>query len=249
MTYGLGILSPHGLVLASNSRSSAGVDQIAKVCKLARFEVPQSRLIAILSAGNLATTQAVVTRLRQAAAAGEAGHDLHLAPDMFEVAQMLGAALRRVVDRDAQYVAPYSDVGASFLVGGQIVGRAAAPLPGLPRRQLHRGPAGAAASSRSARPSTGKPNLDRALAWTSTLDRATRLALLSFDATLRSNLSVGLPIDILRYRAGSFSGADFATLSDDSPSSRRLRDGYGEGLIALVDALPSPPERWSRGRG
>ena len=87
MTYCLGILLPAGLVLASDSRSNAGVDQVALVKKLAVFEVPGQRVIAVLSAGNLATTQAVVTALREAAGSGRFGQDVHAAQTMFEVAQ------------------------------------------------------------------------------------------------------------------------------------------------------------------
>ena len=122
MTYCLGILLPTGLVLASDSRSNAGVDQIAKVRKLELITTPGERVIAILSAGNLATTQSVVTELRQAAGLGEPGHDLFLARTMFDVAEMVGDKLREVFARDEKYVEPYGDAAASFLVGGEIAG-------------------------------------------------------------------------------------------------------------------------------
>ena len=91
----------------------------------------------------------------------------------------------------------------------------------------------------------GKPILDRALrSRQSPLDEAAKLALLSFDATIRSNLSVGLPIDILRYRADSFSTADLATLDEGNAYWRELRDGYSDGLSALIERLAPPPPRW-----
>ena len=92
----------------------------------------------------------------------------------------------------------------------------------------------------------GKPILDRALSFDSSLEHAAKLALLSFDATVRSNLSVGLPIDMLRYEAGSFSAANFATIEADNAYWRRLRDGYAEGLSSLVDNLPAPPPVWGQ---
>ena len=97
MTYCLGILLPDGLVLASDSRSNAGVDQVALVKKLAVFEVPGRHVVAVLSAGNLATTQAVVTALRESAGSGAPGQDIHAARSMFDVAQMIGSKLREVM--------------------------------------------------------------------------------------------------------------------------------------------------------
>src|SRR5471032_1836503 len=111
-----------GLVLASDSRSNAGVDQVQRVSKLALVTVPGERVIAILSAGNLATTQAVVTELKQAAGLGEVGRDMRAAHTMFDVAEMVGVNLREVGERDARYVEPYGDPSASFLVAGEIAG-------------------------------------------------------------------------------------------------------------------------------
>ena len=113
---------PAGLVLASDSRSNAGVDQVARVRKLARITVPNNRVIAILSGGNLATTQSVVTNLREQAGSGTIGQDLYAARTMFDVANIVGAKLRDVVARDLSFVQPYGDPNGSFLVGGQIAG-------------------------------------------------------------------------------------------------------------------------------
>ena len=246
MTYCLAILLPAGLVLASDSRSSAGVDQIARVCKLTTITVPGERMIVIQSAGNLATTQSVVTQLREAAGSGDTAQDVHTARTLFEVAQIVGAKLREVIDGDGKYVAPFSDPSASFLVGGQIAGE--------PPRLFEIYSAGnfIEASGRSCflqigETKYGKPILDRALSSASPLDQAAKLALLSFDATVRSNLSVGLPIDILLYEADSFSAANLATLDDDNPYWNALRQGYSHGLSALVDALPPPPASWDGG--
>jgi putative proteasome-type protease len=215
MTYCLGILLPTGLVLASDSRSNAGVDQVQQVCKLAVLAEPGKHVIAILSQGNLATTQSVVTRLRQAAGSGDVGHDLNLAKTMFDVAEIVGGALREVSDRDAKYVAPYGSADASFLVGGQIAGE--------PPRLFQIYSAGnfIEATRRSnflqiGETKYGKPILDRALTCDSSLEHATKLALLSFDATVRSNLSVGLPIDLFRYQTDSLSAADLTTVDADN---------------------------------
>ena len=241
MTYCLGILLPGGLVLASDSRSNAGVDQVALVKKLALFEVPGQRVIAVLSAGNLATTQAVVTGLREAAGSGSFGHDIHTARTLFDVAAMVGNRLREVIARDGNFVQPYGDPGGSFLVGGQLAGEST--------RLFQIYPAGnfVEASDRSrflqlGETKYGKPILDRALTGSTTLDEAAKLSLLSFDATMRSNLSVDAPIDLLRYAANSFNARNFATLEKDDAYWMQLRSQYADGLASLVARIPPPPQ-------
>ena len=241
MTYCLGILLPAGLVLASDSRSNAGVDQVALVKKLALFEVSGQRVIAVLSAGNLATTQAVVTSLRETAGNGHFGQDIHTARSMFDVAQMVGTRLREVIARDGSYVQPFGDPNGSFLVGGQLAGE--------PPRLFNVYAAGnfVEASDRSrflqlGETKYGKPILDRALGNHSTLDEAAKLSLLSFDATMRSNLSVDAPIDLLRYATDSFSARNFATLQKDDAYWMKLRTMYADGLSSLVAQIPPPPQ-------
>ena len=240
MTYCLGILLPSGLVLASDARSNAGVDQIARVNKLDLMAVPGERVIAIQSAGNLATTQAVVTELFEAAGKGDPETDLHRCKTMFEVAHKVGQALRRVTDADARYVQKFGDPNASFLVGGQILGET--------HRLFEIYSAGnfVEASARSpflqiGETKYGKPILDRALTPDTSLNEAAKLALLSFDATIRSNLSVGLPIDLLRYPKDSFSAANRVTIEEHNLYWRELRSSYSTGLAALVASLTPPP--------
>jgi putative proteasome-type protease len=227
-------------VLASDSRSNAGVDQVQKVSKLALITEPGRHVIAILSAGNLATTQAVVTELKQTAGLGAPGHDLYLARTLFDVAEMVGDKLREVFARDEKYVEPYGDAAASFLVGGEIAG------DGPRLFEVYSAGNFVEASPRSCflqigETKYGKPILDRGLAFDTSLEHAAKLALLSFDATMRSNLSVGLPIDLLRYEAGSFSTRNLITLEEHDAYWRTLRDDYAAGLASLVDSLPAPP--------
>ena len=240
MTYCLGILNRAGLVLASDSRSNAGVDQITRVCKLAVMVGTPERVIFVQSAGNLATTQEVETQLRQAAGSGEAARDILAAHTMFEVAAAVGARLREVTDADRKFVEPYGDVTATFLVSGQIRGE--------PPRLFQVYPAGnyVEAGERSmflqiGETKYGKPILDRALTLNSSLDESAKLALLSFDATIRSNLSVGQPIDLVRYCADSFAPVAIDTFDDDTPYWLELSAAYSLGLAALVNSLPSPP--------
>ena len=240
MTYCLGILLPTGLVLASDSRSNAGVDQVALARKMALISVPGDRVVALLSAGNLATTQSVVTQVRQSAGSGEAGWDIQACKTLFDVAAIVGAKLREVIDKDTRYVQPYGDPTGSFLVGGQIAGEA-------PRLfQIYSAGNFIEASSRSrflqiGETKYGKPILDRVLSHETSLDEAAKLAMLSFDATIRSNLSVGPPIDLLRYPADSFSIDNLITVDDDNAYWADLKRGYAAGLSGLVDSLPPPP--------
>ncbi|MBA3836358.1 MAG: peptidase [Zymomonas sp.] len=240
MTYCLGILLPTGLVFASDSRSNAGVDQIATVRKMQVMARSAGRFVTVLSAGNLATTQWVTTTLREAAGSGDAVRDIDSARTMLDVAKIVGDLLRTVVDRDSKYVGAYGDPGGSFIVGGQIAGE--------PPRLFQIYAAGnfIEASDRSrflqiGETKYGKPILDRGLSASTTLDEAGKLALLSFDATIRSNLSVGAPIDLLRYADGSYSGGVRVTFDETSPYWQQLRQDYGEGLSRLVAGLPPPP--------
>jgi putative proteasome-type protease len=242
MTYCLGILLPKGLVLASDSRSNAGVDQVVRVSKLNLMPAAAEQVIAIQSSGNLATTQAVVTRLHEAFGSGDAAADLKLARTMFEVAGIVGAQLRNTIIGDAKFVDPYGDPSGSFLVSGQIKGE-------TPRLfQVYAAGNFVEASARSpflqiGETKYGKPILDRSLTLECPLDEAAKLALISFDATIRSNLSVGLPIDLLAYRADSFT-AELVTIEEDDPYWNALRQAYSAGLAALVAGLPSPPAAW-----
>jgi putative proteasome-type protease len=153
---------------------------------------------------------------------------------------MVGARLREVLDRDARHVEPYGDATASFVVGGQLKGEA-------PRLfEVYAAGNFIEATARSpfvqiGETKYGKPILDRALGPQTTLAQAAKLALLSFDATMRSNISVGPPIDLLQYATDSFSIANLATLQDDNPYWVALRRDYSDGLAALVDRLPVPP--------
>lgn len=226
--------------MASDSRTNAGVDQVASVRKLAHFGTAGNRAIAILSAGNLATTQAVIGGLRQAAGSGTIGQDILAAQSLFDVAGILGNKLREVIARDGSFVQPYGDPSGSFLMGGQIAGE--------PPRLFQIYSAGnfVEASDRAhffqiGETKYGKPILDRALDANCTLDEAAKLTLLSFDATIRSNLSVEAPIDLWRYSVDSYTTANFTTFEKNDSYWTELRRLYSDGLSSLVGSLPLPP--------
>jgi putative proteasome-type protease len=242
MTYCLGIMLPAGLVLASDSRSNAGVDQIAIVKKIAVFEEPGDRVVTILSAGNLATTQAVVTTIRQHLGGVGDGpaRDIMRARTMFDIAQIVGDTLRQTLQDNRSFVQAYGDPDGTFLVGGQIRGEEHRLF------QVYSAGNFVEASMRTqffqlGETKYGKPILDRALGRTSSLGEAAKLALLSFDATMRSNLSVAPPIDMLIYEVGSFSAARLIKFDTDNAYWMDLRQRYSDGLTSLVAGLPDLP--------
>ena len=239
MTYCVGVLTRHGLVVAADSRTNAGVDHIATVRKLALFEQPGERIMALLSAGNLATTQSVVTLLTQRVSEEQGLHNLWCARTMFDGARMVGAVLREVLQHDGEHVQAHGDPGASFLFAGQIRGG---------RHRLFQ--IYTAGNFIEATPETpflqigetkyGKPILDRVISHDSGLAEAAKCILLSFDSTMRSNLSVAPPIDMLCYPADSLSADLRIDIQDTDPYFTALRAGYGQGLLDLVDRLPNP---------
>jgi putative proteasome-type protease len=203
MTYCVGILLKDGIVFASDSRTNAGVDNFATFCKMTVFEQPGDRVIILLSSGNLAGTQAVVTLLRQRTAATDGASNLLTAHTMFDVVMLVADALRDVERRDASFLesGPVA-FNASFIVGGQLRGEA----PRLFRIYSEGNFIEAGDDTQFLQigeTKYGKTILDRVLTPTTSLSDATKCVLVSFDSTMRSNLSVGMPIDLVSYQRDS----------------------------------------------
>jgi putative proteasome-type protease len=240
MTYCLGMLLEDGLVFASDSRTNAGVDHIATFRKLTVFERPGERVMVLLSAGSLATSQSVVSLVGERLGARKGEESLFKSRTMFNAARIVGRALREVTDADAEHVlAQGADPGASFILGGQIKGR--------PPRLFQIYGAG---NFIEATPETpylqigetkyGKPILDRMLSHDTPMPTAAKCALLSFDSTMRSNLSVGPPLDVLCYRCDSLTTEHRFQIVADDPYFARIRERYGKGIDKLFDSLPEP---------
>lgn len=198
MTYCVGVLLKQGVVLASDSRTHAGVDNFATFCKMTVFEQPGDRVIVLLSSGNLAATQAIISVLRQRAEAreGTAFHILN-ARTMFDVAVVVSDAVRHVQTRDGESLAgtphPFT---ASFIIGGQIKGE----HPRLFRTFAEGNFIEAGADTtffQTGETKYGKPIIDRVITPATNISDAMKCILVSFDSTMRSNLSVGMPIDLL----------------------------------------------------
>jgi putative proteasome-type protease len=201
MTYCVGVKLEEGLIFASDSRTHAGVDNYAKFCKMTVFERPGDRVLVLLSSGGLAATQAVINVLRQNVLV-EPSHIL-TASSLFEVANLVADAMRGIERRDGPYLEGSGlKFNASFILGGQIAGEEMRLFriyaegnfieAGTDTSFLQTGEA-----------KYGKPILDLAVTPMATLDDATKCVLVSFDSTMLSNLSVGMPIDLLCYARNS----------------------------------------------
>ncbi|WP_377158657.1 peptidase [Roseateles sp. UC29_93] len=242
MTYCVAMRLRAGLLFASDSRTNAGVDHIATFRKMNLFEQPGERLVTLLTAGNLATTQSVVSLLRQRASAD--GRHLMNLTSMYDVAELVGKTLKEVVARDSDGVGQLNqgvDFGANFIVGGQIRGEAP--------RVFHVYPQGNFIEATEDTPYVqigeskyGKPIIDRVIDFDSSLAEATKCALISFDSTIRSNLSVGLPIDMLLYKTDSFAPAEPHRITKDDPYFKTISQGWGGGLKRVFEQLPD--EDW-----
>ena len=236
MTYCVGMLMEAGLVFLSDTRTNAGVDQINTFRKMSVFEQPGDRVMVLLSAGNLAITQAVVSLLFERQ--GKDGDSLLNVPNLFEAARHVGDCLREVHERDAEALAGFSiDFNANFLLGGQIKGG--------PPRLFNIYAAGNFVEATSDTPyfqigesKYGKPILDRIFHWHGPIDEAAQCALISMDSTLKSNLSVGMPLDMLCYERDSLRADRRARINADNPYFKNLRESWGERIKQAFSELP-----------
>jgi len=237
MTYCVAMRLDTGLLFASDSRTNAGVDHIATFRKMHVFEQPGKRLIVLLSAGNLATTQSVVSLLRQRL--DDDAVNLHNVATLYDAAALVGATVKEVVARYASEgtLGQGVDFGANFIVGGQIRGEATRLFQVYPQGNFietcEDTPYFQIGESKY-----GKPIIDRVVRSDTPLPEAAKCTLISFDSTIRSNLSVGLPIDMLLYGADTFAPAAPHRIDGDDPYFNKLRRGWGEGLRRVFAKLP-----------
>ncbi|WP_341929472.1 proteasome-type protease [Methyloversatilis discipulorum] len=238
MTYCVGMLLDAGLVCLSDSRTNAGVDHINTFRKMNLFERPGERVLVLMSAGNLAVTQTLVSLLRERLATD--GPNLYTVTNMFEAARHVGDCLREVHARDAEALKEFGiEFNASLILGGQILGEE-------PRLfQIY-----AAGNFIEATRDTpyfqigeakyGKPIIDRVIRPETTLDEAAKCALISMDSTIRSNLSVGLPLDLLVLRTGALKVCSHTRIDAENAYFEMIRTRWGESLREAFHALPSP---------
>ncbi len=236
MTYCVAMKLNAGLVFLADSRTNAGVDHISTYRKLTVFEKPGERVLVLCSAGNLAISQAVKTELTQDQ--GEAS--IWNAPNLARAANLIGEAIKRVHARDAEQLAKFNvDFNISLIFGGQIKGES-------PRLfQIY-----AAGNYIEAQDETcyfqigeakyGKPIIDRVVTPDTPLDEAAKCALISMDSTLRSNLSVGMPLDLLCYHKDSLVLGDFAHIDQDNQYYKMIHSTWGKRLRQVFNEIPNP---------
>jgi len=237
VTYCVGVLLKDGIIFASDSRTNAGVDNFATFCKMTVFERPGERMIALLSSGSLAGTQAVISLLKQRADADDV--NLMNAKTMFDVARLISDASRDVERRDAAHFKSADLVfNASFIFGGQIAGE---PLR-LFRTYAETNFIEAEADTpflQTGETKYGKPILDRVITASTTLADAAKCLLVSFDSTMRSNLSVGMPIDLLSYQRDSFHAKHRRRFAAGDKYFGKLSQSWSEGVREVFKNLPT----------
>ena len=243
MTYCCGILVEHGLVMIADTRTNAGLDNISTFRKLHVFSEPGERVMAIASAGNLSMTQSVVSMLREGIenpATGEV-ETLMNAPSMFQAAQRIGKTIRRIYATEAAALDALDvKFDVAFLFGGQIKGER--------MRLFMIYDAGNFIESSKDTPylqigehKYGKPVLDRAIQYDVDLYDALKVALVSMDSTMRSNLGVGLPIDVLIVRSDACAAELNYRIEPGEPYFQDLRERWSAALRAAHMSIPRPP--------
>jgi putative proteasome-type protease len=245
MTYCVGILLDEGLVFASDSRTHAGVDNFAKFCKLTLFERAGERVLVLLSSGNLAGTQAVIGLLKQRGdakpeTAGDAP-TIWTCKTMFDVAGVVGDAVRDIERRDGPHLAQNAiKFNASFILGGQIKDE--------PMRLFRVYAEGNFVEAGRETPyiqtgetKYGKPIIDRVVTPATSLADATKCTLVSFDSTMRSNLSVGMPIDLICYERDRLAVTLRRRFEEGDAYLSVLNRAWSEGTRAVFRQLPELP--------
>jgi putative proteasome-type protease len=239
MTYCVGLLVDTGLVMLSDSRTNAGVDQINTFRKMATFQHPNDRVLVLMSAGNLGITQAVINLLEAPDEIDQKSRLLSVA-NMFNAARVVGDALREIHHRDAEDLREHGyDFNGTFILGGQIKGEEP--------RLFHIYSAGNFIESSVDTPyfqigesKYGKPIIDRVISRSSSLGQAIKCALVSMDATIRSNLSVGPPLDLAIIKRDEFKLSTHISIDMDNEYFKMIRERWGFALQEVFSELPNP---------
>lgn len=239
MTYCVAMALNEGLLFASDSLTNAGVDHVSTFCKMTVFETPGEGVIVMLNSGNLATTQQVVSRIKQHAI--DSGQPLTSHSSMFGVAELLGRELRKTIATTRNEAPEQSDVdfSATFLVGGQLQGEAPRLFMVYPQGNFIESTADTP-FFQIGESKYGKPILDRVIQPAISMSQAIKCALVSFDSTIKSNLSVGLPIDLAMVKSGDLRVTKRHRIDADDAYFRDLRSGWSQGLRQVFGQLPDP---------
>ncbi len=239
MTYCVGMRTDNGLIFMSDTRTNSGVDNISMYRKMSTWSTEGERVITLLSAGNLATSQSVVSLLDERSKAPENRNPSILeAPTMFQVARLIGTTMREVIEMQAQTgQSADATFNSTMILGGQIKGMS-------PRLFLIY-PEGNFIEATDDTPfmqigetKYGRPILLRAYEPSMSFDQAVKLLLVSFDSTMRANLSVGFPLDLTVYEADSFVRQPRIRIGENDAYFRSVSAGWGGALRRAVESLP-----------
>jgi len=243
MTYCMGIKLDSGLVFLSDSRTSAGIDQISTFRKMIVYERPDDRFMVMLSAGNLSISQSVREILQvETIPRDDGGAPISIwnATSMFDAARVLGSAIRRIYRQDGVALEQSGmSYNVSLIFGGQIKGEAM-------RLFLVYSAGNFIEATRETcyfqigESKYGKPVLDRMINPTTPLNTAAKCALVSMDSTLKSNLSVGLPLDLLVYKEGSYRSDDLVCIDEKNPYFAMIRGTWGQRLQEVFESIEDP---------
>ena len=240
MTYCVAIRLKAGMIFASDTRTNAGIDNISTFRKMYRYGIEGERFLTLQTAGNLATSQAVFVKIQQAIDQN-LERNLHHASSLFEAAQMVGECVREVTSYSQTLAQDSGGFTSSFILGGQIKGQAPEIFLIYPEGNFIKATTDTP-FFQLGEFKYGKPILDRSLDYDSSLQDALKAILISFDSTLRSNLSVGLPIDLMVYQTDSLALPVGKRIDENDEYFRLLRTRWSEGLRQIFDTVPESPE-------
>lgn len=238
MTYCVAMRLNAGLVFLADTRTNAGVDHVGTFRKMNVFENPGERMMVLMTAGNLSISQSI--RQILADYKSDSGRSIWTAKTMYEAAQIVGEAIRIVYQRDAKMLEEFDiNFNVSMIFGGQIKGEAC--------RLFQMYSAGNFIEScdessyfQVGESKYGKPILDRVVNAGTELDEAAKCALISMDSTLRSNISVGLPLDLLVYETDALKVTRFVTIDETNQYFQMIRNAWGEQLKRVFEAIDDP---------
>lgn len=238
MTYCVAMRLNAGLVFLSDSRTNAGVDQVGTFRKMSVFEHPGDRMMVLMTAGNLSISQSIRQIVTEYVAPD--GKSIWNVGTMYEAAQIIGQAIRRVHERDAASLEQFGvEFNVSMIFGGQIKGERC--------RLFQMYSAGNFIESHNestyfqiGEAKYGKPILDRIVTPATPLDEAAKCALISMDSTLRSNISVGLPLDLLIYEADALAVTRFVTIDEKNQYFDMIRTTWGKQLKTVFEGIADP---------
>jgi len=238
MTYCVGLKLDKGILFMSDTRTNAGVDNISVFRKMATWEVPGERVITLMTAGNLATTQAVISILdERGKAPADRAPSLLEEPSMFRVAQLVGETLREVIKTQTDNGQSADAFSATIIVGGQIAGSESRLFMVYSEGNFIEA-SDDTPFFQIGETKYGRPILVRAYDPAMSFEDAAKLLLVSFDSTIKANLSVALPIDYMAYETDSFAIARQGRIDADNPHFQNISNGWGDALRSAFTSLP-----------